>query len=131
MNTSLKALFHSILVIGSVVALSNCGNSKNEDESQTGTTVPRQKNAALSFTTLPAKMPPGMPPKATNPAVNLPTTTISIATNPADISTTSIAKTVTTPLPSPPSTLLPKWTTTTSISRTVTTPVPKLPKRKP
>ena len=106
MNTPTKALFHSILVIGSVVALSNCGSSKNEDDSQTGTTVPRQKNAALSFTTLPAKMPPGMPPKATNPAVNLPTTTLAKATNPA-------------------------VTPTTSISRTVTTPVPKLPKRKP
>lgn len=83
MKNALKALFHSILVIGSVVVLSNCANSKNEDDSQTGTTVPRQKNAALSFTTLPAKT----PTKATNPAV---------------ISTTSIAKTVTTPLPSLP-----------------------------
>ena len=78
MNTPLKALFHSLLAIGSVVALSNCGNSKNEDDSQTGTTVPRQKNAALSVTTLPLKAP--------NPAVIL--------------TTTSIARTVTTPLPS-------------------------------
>ena len=52
MRTLLKPLFHSFLVLGSVIALSNCGNSKNEDDSQTGTTVPRQKNAALSFTTV-------------------------------------------------------------------------------
>jgi hypothetical protein len=52
MRTLLKPLFHSFLVLGSVIALSNCGNSKNDDDSQTGTTVPRQKNAALSFTTV-------------------------------------------------------------------------------
>ena len=78
MKTALKALIHSILVIGSVVALSNCGNSKNEDDSQTGTTVPRKKNAALSVTTLPKIAP--------KPAVIL--------------TTTSVARTVTTPLPS-------------------------------
>ncbi len=83
METPIKALFHSLLVIGSVVALSNCGSSKNEDDSQTGTTVPRQKNAALSFTTLPA-------------------TTLAKATNPALSPTTSIYKTVTTPVPKLP-----------------------------
>ena len=111
MKRTIKPLAHSVLVISSFIALANCGNSKSEDDSQTGTTVPRQKNAALSFTTLPATT---APKTVTTPLPAIgggirPTTTIANAT------TTSVVKTVTTPLPtlpSPTTSLVPLTTTT-------------------
>jgi hypothetical protein len=105
MRTLLKPLFHSFLVLGSVIALSNCGNSKNEDDSQIGTTVPRQKNAALSTTTVMGA------PKVVNPNNVLPTTIAPL------LATTTTASTGTTQPP--------VLATTTTVNRTYTTPPQK------
>ena len=94
------------LTAAALLAISACGGSDSPTETEI--TTPKTKNAALSFTTLPA---------------------------------TTLAKTVTTPMPAiggatPPTTTAAKVTTTvakaptTSISKTVTTPLPKLPTRK-
>jgi hypothetical protein len=96
------------VIVTGIFGLAACGGGSSDKDDSTVTTV-RQKNAALSFTTLPA---------------------------------TTIAKTVTTPMPNiggakPPTTTVVKAPTTTavkapttSISKTVTTPLPQLPTRK-
>ena len=102
-----KAKVISAVIVTGIFGLAACGGGSSDKDDSTVTTV-RQKNAALSFTTLPA---------------------------------TTLAKTVTTPIPNiggatPPTTASVKVTTTvakaptTSISKTVTTPLPKLPPRK-
>ena len=93
MKRIVKPLAHSVLVISSVIALANCGNAKSEDDSQTGTTVPRQKNAALSYTTLPATTAPK--------TISFATTTVALSRKPT--------------LPSPTTSLVPL--TTTSIKK--------------
>jgi hypothetical protein len=95
------------VIVTGIFGLAACGGGSNDKDDSTVTTV-RQKNAALSFTTLPA---------------------------------TTIAKTVTTPMPNiggatPPTTANVKVTTTvakaptTTQVKTVTTPLPKIPTRK-
>ena len=95
------------VIVTGVFGLAACGGGSSDKDDSTVTTV-RQKNAALSFTTLPA---------------------------------TTIAKTVTTPMPNiggatPPTTANVKVTTTvakaptTTQVKTVTTPLPKIPTRK-
>ena len=94
------------VIVTGVFGLAACGGGSSDKDDSTVTTV-RQKNAALSFSTLPA---------------------------------TTIAKTVTTPMPviggaTPPTTANVKVTTTvqkattTTQVKTVTTPLPKLPGR--
>jgi hypothetical protein len=106
MKRTVKPLAHSVLVISSVIALANCGNAKSEDDSQTGTTVPRQKNAALSFTTLPATTAPK-----------------TITSN--QFVTTTVANSPKPTLPSPTRSLVPL--TTTTIKKPLTTTTIKKP----
>ena len=104
MKRTVKPFAHSVLVISSVIALANCGNAKSEDDSQTGTTVPRQKNAALSFTTLPATTAPKtVAPAGKNSATN--TTVVKLAT-------TTVVLSPKPTLPSPTTSLVPLTTTT-------------------
>jgi hypothetical protein len=116
MRTLLKPLFHSFLVLGSVIALSNCGNSKNEDDSQIGTTVPRQKNAALSTTTV-MGAPKVVTPKNVHPRLATTTTASTGTTQPPVLATTTTASTGTTQPP--------VLATTTTVYRTYTTPPQK------
>ena len=102
-----KAKAISAVIVTGIFGLAACGGGSSDKDDSTVTTV-RQKNAALSFTTLPA---------------------------------TTIAKTVTTPMPNiggatppttvakAPTTIVVKAPTTTQV-KTVTTPLPKLPVRK-
>ena len=98
MRTLLKPLFHSFLVLGSVIALSNCGNSKNEDDSQIGTTVPRQKNAALPTTTVMGAPKVVTPIIATTTIVVRPFTTTLV---PSSATTTIVLATTTTTFKKP------------------------------
>ena len=102
-----KAKAISAVIVTGIFGLAACGGGSSDKDDSTVTTV-RQKNAALSFTTLPA---------------------------------TTIAKTVTTPMPNiggatPPTTASVKVTTTvanaptTTQVKTVTTPLPKIPTRR-
>jgi hypothetical protein len=97
----------AVVVIG-IFGLAACGGGSSDKDDSPVTTV-RQKNAALSFTTLP---PTTAPKTVTTPMPNIgglqPTTTIS--------------KTA-------PTTTQVKKTTPTTTQMTVTTPVPKLPTR--
>jgi hypothetical protein len=95
-----KAKAISAVIVTGIFGLAACGGGSSDKDDSTVTTV-RQKNAALSFTTLPATT---MPKTVTTPLPN-----IGGATPP----TTTVAK-----------------APTTSISKTVTTPLPKLPTRK-
>ena len=84
-----KAKAISAVIVSGIFGLAACGGGSSDKDDSTVTTV-RQKNAALSFTTLPATT----APKVTI-AVSGPTTV-------AKAPTTSISKTVTTPLPKLP-----------------------------
>jgi len=84
------------LTVAALLAISACGGS--DDPTETEITTPKVKNAALSFTTLPATT---APKTITTPLPAIgggirPTTTVANAT------TTSVVKTVTTPMPSLP-----------------------------
>ncbi len=87
-----KAKAISAIIVTGIFGLAACGGGSSDKDDSTVTTV-RQKNAALSFTTLPATT----VPKVTIAGSGSPTTVVRA--------------------------------TTTSISRTVTTPLPKLPGR--
>ena len=117
MKRTVKPLAHSVLVISSVIALANCGNAKSEDDSQTGTTVPRQKNAALSYTTLPATT----APKTVAPAAKTPLTTTTVA----KLTTTTVANSPNPTLPSTTTALAALTTTTVASAPTPTPPVTK------
>ena len=84
-----KAKAISAVIVTGIFGLAACGGGSSDKDDSTVTTV-RQKNAALSFTTLPATT----APKVTI-AVSGPTTVAKAPTN-------SISKTVTTPLPKLP-----------------------------
>jgi hypothetical protein len=89
-----KAKAITAIVVSGIFGLAACGGGSSDKDDSTVTTV-RQKNAALSFTTLPATT---MPKTVTTPMPNIggakpPTSTAPKAT------TTTQVKTVTTPLP--------------------------------
>ncbi len=81
-----KAKAISAIIVTCIFGLAACGGGSSDKNDSTVTTV-RQKNAALSFTTLPATTAPKVTIAASGP------TTVVRAT------TTSISRTVTTPLP--------------------------------
>jgi len=85
------------VIVTGIFGLSACGGGSGDKDDSPVTTV-RQKNAALSFTTLPATT---APKTVTTPLPAIgggirPTTTLANAT------TTTQVKTVTTPVPSLP-----------------------------
>ena len=103
------------VIVTGIFGLAACGGGSSDNDDSTVTTV-RQKNAALSFTTLP---PTTAPKTVTTPMPVLggntgprPTTTAPKATIPGSSGTTTIP--------------VKTWTTTTQVT-TVTTPVLKLP----
>jgi hypothetical protein len=93
-----KAKAISAIIVTGIFGLAACGGGSSDKNDSTVTTV-RQKNAALTFATLPATT---VPKTVTTPMPQLgggvprPTTTVVLAT------TTSVVKTVTTPVPSLP-----------------------------
>jgi hypothetical protein len=91
-----KAKAITAIVVSGIFGLAACGGGSSDKDDSTVTTV-RQKNAALSFTTLPATT---MPKTVTTPMPNIggakPPTTV------AKAPTTTQVKTVTTPLPKLP-----------------------------
>ena len=92
-----KAKAISAIIVTGIFGLAACGGGSSDKNDSTVTTV-RQKNAALSFTTLPATT---APKTVTTPLPAIgggirPTTTLANAT------TTTQVKTVTTPVPSLP-----------------------------
>jgi len=92
-----KAKAITAVIVTGIFGLAACGGGSSDKNDSTVTTV-RQKNAALSFTTLPATT---APKTVTTPLPAIgggirPTTTLANAT------TTSQVKTVTTPVPSLP-----------------------------
>ena len=94
----------AVVVIG-IFGLAACGGGSSDKDDSTVTTV-RQKNAALSFTTLPATTAPKtvttpMPVLGGNTGPR-PTTTAPKATIPGSGPTTTQVKTVTTPVPKLP-----------------------------
>ena len=84
-----KAKAISAIIVTGIFGLAACGGGSSDKNDSTVTTV-RQKNAALSFTTLPATTVPKVTIAPSGP------TTIARAT------TTSISRTVTTPMPKLP-----------------------------
>ncbi len=98
-----KAKAISAVIVTGIFGLAACGGGSSDKDDSTVTTV-RQKNAALSFTTLPATT---MPKTVTTPMPNIggakpPTTTVVKAPIPGSGPTTTISKTVTTPVPKLP-----------------------------
>jgi hypothetical protein len=100
-----KAKAISAVIVTGIFGLAACGGGSGDKDDSTVTTV-RQKNAALSVTTLPATTAPKtvttpMPvlPGNTGP---LPTTTAPKAAIPGSGPTTTQVKTVTTPVPKLP-----------------------------
>ena len=93
-----KAKAITAVIVTGIFGLAACGGGSGDKDDSTVTTV-RQKNAALSFTTLPATT---VPKTVTTPMPQLgggapqPTTTVVRATN------TTQVKTVTTPMPKLP-----------------------------
>lgn len=93
-----KAKAITAIIVTGIFGLAACGGGSSDKDDSTVTTV-RQKNAALSFTTLPATT---VPKTVTTPMPNIggvnpqPTTTVVRATN------TTQVKTVTTPMPKLP-----------------------------
>jgi hypothetical protein len=104
-----KAKAISAVIVTGIFGLAACGGGSSDKDDSTVTTV-RQKNAALSFTTLPATT---MPKTVTTPMPVLPT-----GGNTGPRPTTTAPK-ATIPGSGP-----------TTVPKTVTTPVPKLPTRK-
>jgi hypothetical protein len=105
------------VIVTGIFGLAACGGGSGDKDDSPVTTV-RQKNAALSFTTLPATT---APKTVTTPMPVLggntdpsPTTTAPQPRMPGSAATTTIP--------------VKTWTTTTQV-KTVTTPVPKLPIR--
>ena len=100
----LKAKAISAIIVTGIFGLAACGGGSSDNDDSTVTTV-RQKNAALSFTTLPATT---VPKTVTTPMPNIggvtpPTTAnVNVTTTVVKAPTTSISKTVTTPLPKLP-----------------------------
>jgi len=92
----------SAVIVTGIFGLAACGGGSSDKDDSTVTTV-RQKNAALSFTTLPATT---VPKTVTTPMPNIgganPPTTVVKATIPGSGPTTTQVKTVTTPLPNLP-----------------------------
>jgi len=89
-----KAKAISAIIVTSIFGLAACGGGSSDKNDSTVTTV-RQKNAALSFTTLPATT---VPKTVTTPLPQIgggirPTTTVALAT------TTSIVGGIGTTLP--------------------------------
>jgi len=121
-----KAKAISAIIVTGIFGLAACGGGSSDKNDSTVTTV-RQKNAALTFTTLPNVG--TLPSKGGNPTSG-PTTTAGLAT------TTSISKTVTTPMPNigggaPRPTTTVVLATTTSIVVGIGTTLPCLPPKKP
>lgn len=111
-----KAKAITAVIVTGIFGLAACGGGSGDKDDSPVTTV-RQKNAALSFTTLPATTAPKtvttpMPVLGDNTGRT--TTTAPKATLPGSSGTTTIP--------------VKTWTTTTQV-KTVTTPVPKLPTR--
>lgn len=99
-----KAKAISAVIVTGIFGLAACGGGSSDKDDSTVTTV-RQKNAALSFTTLPATT---IAKTVTTPMPNIgggapqPTTTVVKAPIPGSGPTTTQVKTVTTPLPKLP-----------------------------
>ena len=110
-----KAKAISAIIVTGIFGLAACGGGSSDKNDSTVTTV-RQKNAALSFTTLPATT---LAKTVTTPMPNIGGGATTVA--PAITTATIVA--------SGPTTTVVWRFTTTSISRTVTTPLPKLPGR--
>jgi len=119
-----KAKAITAVIVTGIFGLAACGGGSGDKDDSTVTTV-RQKNAALSFTTLPATT---VPKTATTP----------VPLNPrgSGVSrpTTTAPMTVTTPVPALGGNTVPATTTTqnsptTIVPKTATTPVPRLPTR--
>ena len=105
------------VIVTGIFGLAACGGGSGDKDDSPVTTV-RQKNAALSFTTLPATTAPKtvttpMPVLGGNTGPS-PTTTAPKPRLPGSSATTT--------------TQVKTWTTTTQV-KTVTTPLPKLPIR--
>lgn len=107
------AVVASVVVLGTLAA---CGGSSDGDNEEKVVTPTYQKNAALTFTTLP---PTTVSRTVTTPMPNLPGNSVPRTTAPVASPTTSPKSTTTTS---------PKTVATTS-PKTVTTPLPKLPSR--
>jgi hypothetical protein len=114
----------SAIVVTGIFGLAACGGGSGDKDDSTVTTV-RQKNAALSFTTVPKTVTTPLPVLGGNTGPR-PTTIAPIAT------TTTQVKTVTTPMPNLGGNNAPRPTTTvTSVVPGMSgTTVPCLPPKK-